>query len=380
SNITANAITVSWSASTDNVGVATYLVLRNGVQITTTAATSYTDTGLAASTSYSYTIKAQDAVGNTSAASSALNASTTAIGGNTATVYYKFPAAWSSVNIHYAPNGGQWTVVPGVAMDAACAGWKMKQISLGSATGLQVVFNNNAGTWDNNNGANYALGLSVSAIQNGTISTTNPCTGVDATPPSVPTGLAAGSVTATSVSFTWAASSDNIGVTGYKVLRNGTQIGTTASAGYTDTGLAAATAYTYAVQAYDAAGNTSAASAGLAITTSNPAAGCQVTFTIANANTISGQNLYVVGNQTALGNWTPAQGFALTIQGSGANVPWTGTVTLPAGTTVQYKYVKWNGSAATWESNQTTASGNREMVTPASCASPVSRNDGNFKF
>ena len=88
----------------------------------------------------------------------------------------------------------------------------------------------------------------------------------------------------------------------------------------------------------------------------------------------------MVGNQTAIGNWTPASGYALVIQGSGANVPWTGTVTLPVSTAVQYKYVKWNGSTAVWESNQATASGNREMTTPASCPSPVPRSDGSFKF
>jgi alpha-amylase len=107
--------------------------------------------------------------------------------------------------------------------------------------------------------------------------------------------------------------------------------------------------------------------------------GCAVTFTIANANTSFGQNLYVVGNQAALGNWSPANGFALVIQGSGANVPWSGTVTLPAGTAIQYKYVKWNGSTAVWESNQATGSGNREFT---SCAAggTQTRNDGNFKF
>lgn len=105
---------------------------------------------------------------------------------------------------------------------------------------------------------------------------------------------------------------------------------------------------------------------------------CAVTFTIANANTVVGQNLRVVGNVTGLGAWAPASGFALTIQGSGANVPWSGTVSLPAGTAIQYKYVKWDGSTATWESNQATSSGNREFT---SCASgSQSRSDGNFKF
>jgi alpha-amylase len=105
---------------------------------------------------------------------------------------------------------------------------------------------------------------------------------------------------------------------------------------------------------------------------------CAVSFTISNANTVVGQNLYVVGNQTPLGNWTPASGYALTIQGSGANVPWTGTVALPASSAIQYKYVKWNGSMAVWESNQATTSGNREFTSCAAGAA-VARSDGSFK-
>lgn len=107
--------------------------------------------------------------------------------------------------------------------------------------------------------------------------------------------------------------------------------------------------------------------------------GCTVTFSVGNANTSWGQNLYVVGNQTVLGNWTPAQGHALTIQGSGANATWSGAITLPASTAIQYKYVKWNGSTATWEGNQATASGNREFASCTAGAS-LSRNDGSFKM
>src|SRR5690349_13276876 len=61
---------------------------------------------------------------------------------NTVTVYYRPSAPWTIVNIHYAPTGGAWTAVPGVAMTAACTGWYMRSIELGAATGLQVVFNN----------------------------------------------------------------------------------------------------------------------------------------------------------------------------------------------------------------------------------------------
>ena len=217
----------------------------------------------------------------------------------------------------------------------------------------------------------------TTAINAGVITTSNPCTGLDTMAPSIPAGLLSTVVSGTTVGMSWTASTDNVGVTGYKVLRNGVQIGTTTTSSYTDATVLPLTSYSYTVQAYDAAGNVSAASTALAVTT--PSSGCQVQFTIANANTVVGQNLYVVGNQTALGNWVAASGFALTIQGSGANVPWTGTVTLAANTAIQYKYVKWNGSTAVWESNQATTSGNREYTTPASCSAVQARSDGNFK-
>lgn len=126
----------------------------------------------------------------------------------------------------------------------------------------------------------------------------------------MPTGLTRGSVTASSVGLSWTAATDNIGVTGYDVYRGGTRIGSTAGTSYTDTTVLAATAYSYSVRAFDAVGNASAASTALAVST--PASGCQVSFTIANASTVMGQNLYVVGNQAGLGNWSPAAGFALT--------------------------------------------------------------------
>ncbi|MGC4000224.1 MAG: chitobiase/beta-hexosaminidase C-terminal domain-containing protein [Anaeromyxobacter sp.] len=105
-----------------------------------------------------------------------------------------------------------------------------------------------------------------------------------------------------------------------------------------------------------------------------------VTFTIANANTVTGQNLYVVGSVAALGSWAPASGFALTIQGTGANATWSGTVALPAAAAIQYKYVKRNPTtgAVVWESAQTTTSGNREKTT-AACGSTSSFADGSFK-
>ncbi|MDE2312094.1 MAG: hypothetical protein KGJ93_03350 [Patescibacteria group bacterium] len=89
----------------------------------------------------------------------------------------------------------------------------------------------------------------------------------DTTAPSVPANLAAIAVSSSAVNLSWTASTDNVGVTGYRVYRNGIQIGTTANTSYNDTGLTASTQYSYTVSAYDAAGNASAQSAIVTVTT-----------------------------------------------------------------------------------------------------------------
>jgi len=107
--------------------------------------------------------------------------------------------------------------------------------------------------------------------------------------------------------------------------------------------------------------------------------GVQVTFRVAGANTVMGQNLYVVGNRSELGSWAPAEARALAIQGSGANAAWSGTFTLPPSTAIQYKFVKRSASATAWEGNPGTNSGNREAVTPACGAAPLVLDAGNFR-
>ena len=67
-------VSLSWSASSDNVGVAGYRVFRDGLQVAQSSATSFTDSGLANGTSYSYYVVAFDAAGNVSAASNTVSA------------------------------------------------------------------------------------------------------------------------------------------------------------------------------------------------------------------------------------------------------------------------------------------------------------------
>ncbi|MBT2478827.1 carbohydrate binding domain-containing protein [Streptomyces sp. ISL-94] len=89
----------------------------------------------------------------------------------------------------------------------------------------------------------------------------------DTTAPTAPGGLTSTGKTASTVSLSWAASTDNVGVTGYDVYQGGAKVATSTTTSATVTGLAANTAYAFTVRARDLAGNTSAASASLTVTT-----------------------------------------------------------------------------------------------------------------
>ncbi len=91
--------------------------------------------------------------------------------------------------------------------------------------------------------------------------------GADTTAPTAPTGLTATAASSTEVDLSWNASTDNVGVAAYAVYRGSTPVCTVSSLSCSDTGLSPSTAYSYTVRARDAAGNVSAASGTVSVTT-----------------------------------------------------------------------------------------------------------------
>ena len=96
--------------------------------------------------------------------------------------------------------------------------------------------------------------VSAPASYNWTVTATTP----DTTAPTVPGSLAASGATQTSITLSWAASTDGVGVAGYSVYQGSSTVGSSPTPGYTVSGLACGTSYTLAADAYDAAGNRSA--------------------------------------------------------------------------------------------------------------------------
>ncbi|ACU72507.1 cellulose-binding family II [Catenulispora acidiphila DSM 44928] len=173
--------------------------------------------------------------------------------------------------------------------------------------------------------------------------------GGDTTAPSVPANLAVTGTTASSASLSWSPSTDNVGVTGYRVYRNGAQVGTSSGTTFTDTGLSAATHYTYTVAAVDAAGNVSAPSTGAtATTTSNGGggggSGCTAAYSVTNQwNSGFTANVTVTNSGTApingwKVNWTWGGGQQITSL-------WNGTLS-SSGSAVTVTNMGYNGSVA----------------------------------
>ncbi|MFD7938949.1 cellulase family glycosylhydrolase [Streptomyces sp. NPDC059755] len=157
----------------------------------------------------------------------------------------------------------------------------------------------------------------------------------DTQAPTAPGTPTAATVTATSATLSWTAATDNVGVAGYDVVRisgtteTGVAASTTNSA--TVTGLTANTAYTFAVYARDAAGNRSARSASVNVTTgSAPAVACSVGYRVVGEWPGGFQGDITLRNTgtTAISGWKLAFAFA---DGQSVTNMWGGTATQSSG-------------------------------------------------
>ena len=237
---------------------------------------SQTLTGLAPATFYHYRVRSRDGAGNlavsadftlTTASAASVSVSPTSLSFGSVTVGSSSAAQdvqitnTGSVGVsvssltttgpftisqNYCQSNGGWNGVmaPGTHCDVLVS---FAPVAGGSATGTLSI---------------------IAATRASAVSFTG--TGVvpaDTTLPSTPTGLTATAVSSSQVTLTWSPSTDNVGVAGYKVFQNGTQIATVSTSGYQDAGRSPATTYTYTVAAYDAAGNASAQSSPASATT-----------------------------------------------------------------------------------------------------------------
>lgn len=271
-SVTTNSISLSWDASTDNVGVNGYRVYwrsgNNAFQYATTTSNIYTKTSLSPGVTYQFYVVATDAGGNISGNSITVDGTTTSID----TQPPSAPTSLVSTSRTSNSIALSWNAsTDNVGVMGYRVFWKTASASTyqnitSVSTTINITGLSTATSYNFYVIAYDAAGLNSSASNILTVST------IDGIEPTAPTNLISTGNTTSSISLSWSASSDNIGVTGYSVYwktsassvyQNVSVSGTTT----TITGLSASTTYNFYVIAYDAAGNVSLSSNMLAANT-----------------------------------------------------------------------------------------------------------------
>ena len=258
-------ISLTWNASSDNVAVASYRVQRGGVTVAASVTgTTFSDVGLAPNTSYSYTVSAVDAATNRSAESNTAQATTLSIPDTIAPTVpanvVATPTSATTVDLTWSASTDNVAVTTyrvrrgGVTVAANVAGTSFADTNLTPSTNYSYTVSAVDGAGNRSAESTAALATTPAAV--------------DTTAPTVPANLSATAASSTVVNLTWSASSDSVGVTSYRVQRDGVAIANSVvGTSYSDTGLTPNTAYSYTVSAVDAAGNRSLESTADPVTT-----------------------------------------------------------------------------------------------------------------
>jgi chitodextrinase len=339
SGVTASQATLSWTASTDAVGVTGYRVYRNGLQVGTATGTSYTVTGLQPDSTYVLGVSAFDAAGNNSGTVNAANVTTS--------------PSCSGIRVYQNSSYGGYGVCL-QAGDYNAAALLARGIKDNDVTSVKVLTGYTVTMFDldaftMSTGSALVKTVDDSTLTDDVLGTGNwndkvsslkvTTVGADTTPPTVPTALTIGTVSTTQIPLSWTASTDNVNVTGYDLYLNGnlvTSVGGT-TYNYTFNGLTAATGYTLGVRAKDGSNNFSTIATKAATTAGTTTGNCSSLAWSGSTNYSIGSLvkepcswsvLCSAGDLNKNFVWRcdsdPATGYCKTYRPGATNVNWTG--------------------------------------------------------
>lgn len=287
-------IALSWSASSDNVGVTGYYLYRNGTFYASVTGTTYTDISLGPGV-YVYTVAAFDAAGNLSAqspqASAALASDTTPPSVPTGITAVPASASTASSSATSTQVQVSWNASTD---NTAVAGYNVYRngLLLTSAIVLTATTYTDTvspGTYDYAVAA-YDRGHNVSDQSKAVRITI----ALDNAPPTAPANLSVviDRALPLAMDLAWQPSADDVGVAGYSIYRNGVRVGDTSStpASYVDKNIAPGT-YLYTIAAYDAARNVSNRANGVSAVVSADIAAPSVPSNLSAARVSSGVRL-----------------------------------------------------------------------------------------
>ena len=254
--VSGSQIDLSWIANTEP-DLDHYNIYRDGVFITQTNTTSFSDMGLTSETTYTYEVSAVDTSGNEGIKST--------------------PASATTLDITPPPQvtGLTATAVSGYQIDLSWIANPAQDLSYYNVyrDGVLIASTTNTTFRDTGLASQTTYTYEVSAVDTsgneGQLSASASATTWDITAPSQVTGLTVGTVTDTQISLSWNANPEP-DVANYNIYRNGVLIATVATTSFTDTGLSPSTTYTYEVSAVDTSGNEGQLSSPVSATTAAP--------------------------------------------------------------------------------------------------------------
>ena len=262
-SVTQTAVSLAWDSSTDPDGMSGYQIFRDGTKIGEGPATNtWNDTGRTCGTAYDYAVAGVDTTGTVGPKSTTLRVTTSAC--DPATPPPPPPADTTAPSKPASVTAGTRTATS-IALSWQPSDDDVGVVGYGMYRGGTRVGTSTATTWIFSGltcGTNYTLAVDAAdaannrSAQSVLMVSTTACSDTQA--PTAPTNLNASNVNQTGLTLTWSASSDSVGVTGYDVYRNNSKVATVKTTSATQSGLTCGTSYTFAVSAFDAAGNHSA--------------------------------------------------------------------------------------------------------------------------
>jgi chitodextrinase len=268
-NITYNSASISWNTNELSDSLVRYGLTTSYTTYTPTDSSLVTShviilTGLSPNTTYYYQAKSRDAASNLAVSEAYTFKTTVAPEGITLTTT---PTELVATTISSSKIGLTWTAPTNFPDLVGYKVYKGGVIVAAVATTSYTDSGLTGLTSYTYNVAAYNTAHSFSDKSNSATATTLTSASGDIIAPSVPTNLVATPIYWYKIGLTWTASTDNVGVVGYNVYRNGVLVETPSGTSYHDMDLTASTSYSYTVAAYDAAGNISAQTSAVSATT-----------------------------------------------------------------------------------------------------------------
>ncbi|EKD25737.1 MAG: hypothetical protein ACD_79C01532G0001, partial [uncultured bacterium] len=274
-NISFEEVSLSWSASTDNVRVQGYKILINGVWSVSSSTNSCTVKGLTSNTTYSFSVIAFDSTFNESVSSNSLSVTTR----NLADVDTVAPTTPPSFTMAFRTTYGydnQIRITWGTSTDnVGVTSYKIYHNEYVTSLNFDVHELILGNLEENKTYSVYMTALDAAGNESAPTQTLSLTTIVDVKAPTPPAITSATAISSSQIDIVWDSSAnDNYSVAGYFVYRNNVKIGQIAgffNRNFSDIGLNAGTAYNYTVTSYDTANLESVQSAAVSQTTQGTA-------------------------------------------------------------------------------------------------------------